>query len=51
MAIADRGPQVDAVAFLFLALAWIAVNIRCYVRIFITKLFRIDDWLGVASLV
>ena len=51
MAIENRGPQVEAVVFLFLVLAWIAVGVRCYVRIFMTKLFRIDDWLAVASLV
>ena len=51
MATGNRGPQVEAVVFLFLVLAWIAVGVRCYVKIFMTRLFRIDDWLAVASLV
>jgi hypothetical protein len=50
MAIENRGPQVEAVATLFLILSWIAVGLRCYVKLFITKLFKIDDWLAVASL-
>jgi len=51
MAIDNRGLQVEAVAILFLVLSWIAVSLRCYVKLFITKLFRIDDWLAVLSLV
>jgi hypothetical protein len=51
MAIDNRGPQVEAVAILFLTLSWIAVGLRCYVRLFLTKLFRVDDWLAVISLV
>lgn len=51
MAIENQGPQVEAVAILFLALAWITVGLRCYVKIFMTKLFKIDDWLALASLV
>jgi hypothetical protein len=46
-----RGPDIKAVAILFLALSWISVTLRCYVRVFMTKLFRIDDWLAVATLV
>jgi len=51
MAIENRGPQVEAVAITFLILSWIAVGVRCYVKLFMTKLFRIDDWLAVISLV
>jgi hypothetical protein len=51
MAIPNRGPQVEAVAILFLTLAWISVTLRCYVRVFITRLFRIDDWLSILILV
>jgi len=50
MAIDNRGPQVEAVATLFLILSWIAVGLRCYVKLFMTKLFKIDDWLAIASL-
>jgi len=46
-----RGPDIKAVAILFLTLTWISVSLRCYVRVFLTKLFRIDDWLAVATLV
>jgi hypothetical protein len=51
MAAEDRGPQLAAVAILFLTLAWIFVSLRCYVRIVMIKSFGIDDWLAVASLV
>jgi hypothetical protein len=51
MAIENDGPQVEAVAILFLVLSWIAVGLRCYVKLFMKKVFNIDDWLAVASLV
>ena len=50
MAIENRGPQVHAVLIPFIILSWIAVGLRCYVRLFITKAFRIDDWLALAAL-
>jgi hypothetical protein len=51
MAIPDRGPQVEACAITFLILSWIAVCLRCYVKHYMIKMFRIDDWLAVLSLV
>lgn len=51
MAIENRGPEVEAVAVTFLVLSWVAVGLRCYVRLFMKKLFRIDDWLALISLV
>jgi hypothetical protein len=51
MAIENRGPQVEAVAITFLALSWVATILRCYVRFFMKKLFMIDDWFAVISLV
>jgi len=51
MAAEDRGPQVAAVAILFLILSWIAVSLRCYVRICMIKNFGADDWLAVGALV
>lgn len=51
MAIENRGPEVEAVAIAFLILSWIAVSLRSYVKFFMIKLFRIDDWLMVLSLV
>lgn len=51
MANGERGADIKAVAILFLALSWISVSLRCYVRLVIKKLFRVDDWLAVATLV
>ncbi len=51
MAAEDRGPQVAAVAILFLTLSWIFVSLRCYVRAIMMKNFGTDDWLAVATLV
>lgn len=51
MAAEDRGPQVAAVAILFLILSWIFVSLRCYVRAIMMKNFGTDDWLAVATLV
>jgi hypothetical protein len=50
MANGERGADIEAVAILFLTLSWIFVGLRCYVRLFIKKLFRVDDWLAVATL-
>lgn len=47
----DRGPQVAALAILFLTLSCVAVTLRCYVRAIMMKSFGTDDWLSVASLV
>ena len=46
-----RSSSIKAVAIIFILLSWIFVGLRCYVRVFITKLFRVDDWLAVATLV
>jgi hypothetical protein len=51
MAVEDRGPQVQATAITFLTLAWIAVCLRCYVKLYMIQMFRINDWLAVLSLV
>jgi hypothetical protein len=51
MAIQDRGPQVEAVAITFLILSWIAVCLRCYVKLYMIKMFKLNDWLAVLSLV
>jgi hypothetical protein len=47
----DRGPQLAAVAILFLTLSWLAVSLRVYVRTVMMKSFGLDDWLAVAALV
>ena len=51
MAIEDRGPQVEATAITFLTLAWITVCLRCYVKLYMIQMFRINDWLAVLTLV
>jgi len=47
----DRGPQLEAVVGFFLALSWITVALRCWVRIKLVKAFAIDDWLCLVTLV
>lgn len=51
MAAEDRGPEIAAVAILFLTLTLISVGLRCYVRTVLIKSFGLDDWFAVASLV
>ncbi|TVY81540.1 hypothetical protein LSUE1_G001882 [Lachnellula suecica] len=51
MAKENRGPQVEAVAILFLILSWVFVGLRCYVRGKMTKNFGMDDWLAVCALI
>lgn len=51
MAIENRGPQVHAVLIPFIILLWIAVGLKCYVKLFIIKSFRINNWLALAALV
>jgi hypothetical protein len=47
----DRSSEVKAVGIVFIILAWFFVGMRCYVRITMTRLFRIDDWLAVITTV
>ncbi|KAF8860571.1 hypothetical protein BDZ45DRAFT_724503 [Acephala macrosclerotiorum] len=44
-----NGNQLVTVAAIFLTLTYIAVLLRCYVRIRITNAFQLDDWLMVIS--
>lgn len=46
----NRGLQLEASVIFFLALAWITVIVRCYVRIFMIKCFAIDDYLILVTL-
>lgn len=46
---ADRGPQVSAVAGLFLALSTIGIILRCYCRAIVVKAFGLDDWFAVIA--
>jgi len=47
----NRGPQLEAVVGFFLALSWITVGLRCWVRIKLVKAFAIDDWFCLITLV
>lgn len=51
MAADNRGPELAAVTGMLLGLSAVAVFLRCYVRIFMLKLFRLEDWLAVWTLV
>lgn len=51
MAIESRGPEIITVGVLFLTLTWVLTTLRCFVRIHMARLFRIDDWLALATLV
>lgn len=47
----DRGPELAGTCASLLALAIVAVSVRCYVRLTLTKSFGYDDWLILATLV
>jgi hypothetical protein len=47
----NRGPQLQAVDSLFLAMAVIATVLRCYTRIFLVKSFGRDDYFMVLATV
>lgn len=47
--IAGRGPQVDGVVGLFLAMSSIAICLRCYCRVLVVKSFGLDDWFAVIA--
>jgi hypothetical protein len=40
-----NGYQLVAVAITFLILTYISVGLRCFVRIRITRVFAVDDWI------
>ncbi|KAJ8108448.1 hypothetical protein ONZ43_g6421 [Nemania bipapillata] len=46
----NRGPELAAVTGFLLGLSAVTVFLRCYVRIFMLKLFRPEDWLAVWTL-
>ena len=39
-----NGAPLVAASITFLALSWISVLLRGYVRVFMTKGFQLDDW-------
>jgi hypothetical protein len=47
--VAGRGPQVNGVVGLFLALSTVSIILRCYCRALIVKSFGVDDWSAVVA--
>jgi len=47
----DRGRQLVIVTSIFLAISWVSVLLRCFVRTTITKSFKADDWLMASAMV
>src|ERR1700683_1765265 len=47
----SRPLKVEIISIVFLVVSWIAVLLRCYVRRWISRAFRIDDWLILLSVV
>ena len=47
----SRPLKVEIISIVFLVVSWIAVLLRCYVRRWISRAFRIDDWLMLLSVV
>jgi hypothetical protein len=47
----DRGTRIAAVTIALYTLSLVAVSVRCYVRVRLTRSFGYDDWLIVTTLV
>jgi hypothetical protein len=47
----NRGPEIVLFLIILLAVTWISVILRIYVRFWIIKAFGADDWLIIAALV
>jgi hypothetical protein len=47
----NRGPELLAVCSLFVAMAFVSVVLRCYVRLHLVKAFGWDDGFMVLALV
>jgi hypothetical protein len=45
----SNGHALVVTAAIFLALSWISVLLRGYVRAIMTRSFQLDDWLMLAS--
>ncbi|KAI0024711.1 hypothetical protein F4780DRAFT_550800 [Xylariomycetidae sp. FL0641] len=50
MAIEDRGPELAITTVVFLGLSSVTVFLRCYVKLFLLKAFRTEDWLALGTL-
>jgi hypothetical protein len=46
-----NGGELVVVSVIFLSLTAVAVLLRFYTRVFVTKSFQLDDWLMLVSLV
>jgi hypothetical protein len=51
MTLDDRGSQMLNVALALLVVSTLSVALRCYVRIFVLKTFRWEDWMSLLTLV
>ncbi|KAH6643249.1 hypothetical protein BKA67DRAFT_131639 [Truncatella angustata] len=51
MAAEDRGPQLEAVVIVLLALCWVSVSLRCYTMGFLLRRFYAEDWLAIITLI
>jgi hypothetical protein len=51
MAVPNRGPELQAVGYVLLILAFITLTLRCYVRVFLVKSFGLDDWAMLVAMV
>lgn len=51
MALEDRSVELFAVTVFCLALATVTVALRCYVRLFMLKIFSWEDYLAVITTV
>ena len=47
----SRGPTIRAVTWLSVLLPLLVVSLRVYTRVFVRKVFGLDDWVIVFSLV
>ncbi|KAI1335476.1 hypothetical protein F5Y15DRAFT_409069 [Xylariaceae sp. FL0016] len=50
MAPTDRGPELAVTTTTLLGVSSLTVFLRCYVRIFLLKTFRVEDWLSLGTL-
>ena len=46
-----NAPEILAITSTFFAIAAAVVILRCYVRIFMLKIFKFEDWLMVLAMV
>lgn len=47
----DRGPELATTVIIFLVLSSITLALRCYVRARMLKVFQIEDWLAIATMI